>query len=160
MRASKTGLENLRSVGEKQARSGFGIWLFEQDAKVAGWVGAMDDFGCGRGLYAQAFCADGDTAIGADFDEGALAPDVGPPDAVGRFAQDRAFFLQGKIPGFRPRVPIRDPSTPSSNSKAPRARLKYFRALWQTSATPAPASLKHRTQSPSNKPNPATGHRF
>jgi hypothetical protein len=44
---------------------------------------AEDDFGTWRDMDAQELRADGDAAIGADFEGGALAPDKGPPRALG-----------------------------------------------------------------------------
>lgn len=43
----------------------------------------------------MALCADGDFAVVADADAGLLAPDVGPPRAVGSGLDDRAFFCEG-----------------------------------------------------------------
>src|SRR5580704_4565600 len=44
--------------------------------------------------------ADGNTAIGTDFDGGAETPNIRPPRTSGDGAQDGAFFLLGAVPGL------------------------------------------------------------
>ena len=62
-------------------------------------VEAEEDFGpCGIS-EADALGADGDTPIGADLDSGAHAPNIRPPRAARRGAQDRTFLQPGQIPG-------------------------------------------------------------
>ena len=53
----------------------------------------------GGASMAMALGADGDFAVVADADAGLLAPDVGPPRAVGGGAEDGAFFGEGLLVG-------------------------------------------------------------
>jgi hypothetical protein len=89
-----------RSVGEEEDGGGLGRWVFEEDAEVSAGMAAMDDFGGGRGLDAQAFGADGHPPVGSDFDVGSLRPDVWPPGALGGGSQNASFFGQRFFPGF------------------------------------------------------------
>lgn len=66
---------------------------------MAGGVEAEDDFGPWGIFEADALSADGNTAIGADFESGAHAPNIRPPRAARHGAQDRAFLQSGQIPG-------------------------------------------------------------
>lgn len=59
-----------------------------------------DESGFGGGLDAEALGADGDAAIVGDLDDGAFAPDKGPPRTARDGAQDGAFFLFGGVPGL------------------------------------------------------------
>jgi len=52
------------------------------------------------GLEAQALVADGDAAIGSDFDDGAFAPDEGPPGTTRDETPDGAIFFLGGVPGL------------------------------------------------------------
>ena len=70
-----------------------------EDGVMTVGVNAEDDFGAGRDFEAEALGADGDAAVVADFDLGALAPNVGPPGAARHGPQDGAFFLFGGVPG-------------------------------------------------------------
>lgn len=54
----------------------------------------------GRCLDSEELGADGHTAIRADFDGSALAPDEGPPGAARNGTQDAAFLLLSAIPGL------------------------------------------------------------
>ena len=66
---------------------------------------AAGDRGAARALDTKALRADGNALIRADFGLGAQAPDVGPPGALWGGAQDRAIFLQSKVPcGLRGRA--------------------------------------------------------
>ena len=76
------------------------IGLGGQDGVVAGRMEAEDDFGAGRCFEAHALCADRHAAIGADLDEGAEAPNKGPPRAAGGWAQDGALGPPGAVPGL------------------------------------------------------------
>ena len=70
-----------------------------QHGVMAGGMEAKDDFGAGLFFDAPPLGADGDTAIVADFEERAHAPDIIPPRTFGRGAQDGAFFFFGIVPG-------------------------------------------------------------
>src|ERR1039457_5108743 len=54
----------------------------------------------GRSLDPEELGADGHTAIRADFDGSALAPDEGPPGAARDGTQDAAFLLLSTVPGL------------------------------------------------------------
>ena len=69
-----------------------------QHGVMAGGMEAKDDFGAGLFFDAPPLGADGDTAIVADFEERAHAPDIIPPRTFGRGAQDGAFFFFGGVP--------------------------------------------------------------
>jgi len=49
---------------------------------------------------AEALGADGNTAIGADFDRGANTPNIRPPRTSGDWAQDGTFFFLGAVPSL------------------------------------------------------------
>ena len=66
---------------------------------MAGGMEAEHDFGAGRSFQTQALGTDGDASVGADFDEGAEAPDIGPPGARWHWAHHRTVFLPGLVPG-------------------------------------------------------------
>ena len=70
-----------------------------QDGVMAGGMEAENDFGARRTLDAEALGADGDTAIGPDFEGSTYAPNIRPPGARRGWAQDGPFFLYGKFPG-------------------------------------------------------------
>ena len=78
-------------VGKKEAGFLLGVGGVGEDGVMAGGMQAQDDFGAGWGFEAEAFGANGDTAIVADFDLGADAPDLRPPRTAGHGAQPRAF---------------------------------------------------------------------
>lgn len=60
---------------------------------------AENDLGT-RGVFdAEALDADRHATIGADSEGGANTPNIRPPRAGGGWAEDRAFFFLGKIPG-------------------------------------------------------------
>ena len=61
---------------------------------------AEDQFSGGRSLDPEELGADGHTAIRADFDGSALAPDEGPPGAARDGTQDAAFLLLSTVPGL------------------------------------------------------------
>lgn len=67
---------------------------------MASGVMTEDGVGTWGGVDAQGLGTDRHTAIGADFDFGAQAPDKGPPGAVERRAQHGALFVEGQIPGL------------------------------------------------------------
>ena len=54
----------------------------------------------GRRLDPEELGADGHTAIRADFDGRALAPDEGPPGAARDGTQDAAFLFMSTVPGL------------------------------------------------------------
>ena len=61
---------------------------------------AEDQFGPWVSLDAYALSADGDTAIGSDFDGRADAPNEGPPGTDGDRPQNGTFILEGEIPSM------------------------------------------------------------
>ncbi len=63
-----------------------------EDGVVACGMQAEADFIAGRSFDPQALGADGDASVVTHADEGALAPDVGPPRTVGRGANDGTVF--------------------------------------------------------------------
>ena len=67
---------------------------------MAAGMEAQNHFGPPRMFEAVALGADGNTAIGADFDRGANTPNIRPPRTSGDGAQDGAFFLLGAVPGL------------------------------------------------------------
>lgn len=74
-------------------------WSSLEDGVVTVWMKAADELGTWRLIDAQALPAEGEAAVGLDFDRGALALDIGPPGTVGRGPQRGAFFAVGQIPG-------------------------------------------------------------
>ena len=76
------------------------VWMGREYGMVARGVVAEDHFGTGRSLDAQELGADGNAAVGGNFDLGAGAPDKGPPGTVGFGAQHGAFFFERQVPGF------------------------------------------------------------
>ena len=67
---------------------------------MAGGMEAQNDF-CPPGmLHAEALWADGNTAIGTNFDGGANAPNIRPPRTSGGWAQDGSLFFLGAVPGL------------------------------------------------------------
>ena len=67
---------------------------------VASGVMTEDEFGFWGRLAAEALGADGDAAIVGDWDDGAFAPDKGPPRTARDGTQDGAFFFSGEGPGL------------------------------------------------------------
>ena len=67
--------------------------------EVAVRAEAADDFGAGWSVYGVALGADGDFAVIADADAGLLAPDIGPPGALGWGTEDGAFVGEGLLVG-------------------------------------------------------------
>ena len=82
---------------ERGALSGFGF--VGEDADAAVGVEAVDDTRSGADARPQTFVADGDATVGADFQDGAHTPDVGPPGAARTGAQHAAFFALGGARG-------------------------------------------------------------
>jgi hypothetical protein len=80
---------------EQDAGVGLLIWSVAEVVNVAVGAPAADHGGTWRGINGLALGADGDLAVVADADAGLLAPDVGPPRAVGIGTDDRAFFGAG-----------------------------------------------------------------
>ena len=80
---------------------GFGAWIrrVAEVVNVAIWAEAADDGGAGWGVNGLALGPDGDFAVVADADAGLLAPDVGPPRALGSGTDDRAVFGEGLLVG-------------------------------------------------------------
>lgn len=61
---------------------------------------AEDDLGFRSGWDAEALGVDGNAAIVTDLDEGALAPDEGPPGTARDGPEDGAFIFLGGVPGL------------------------------------------------------------
>ena len=60
-----------------------------------------EDYFCARGAFdAKALGADGDAAIGADFEGSSEAPNIMPPRAAWGWAQDGPAFFGGTFPGL------------------------------------------------------------
>ena len=78
---------------EHGACAGFGF--VGQDADGAVGMKAVDDARACTDTDAEALRADGDAAIGANFERGAHTPDVGPPSAARHWSQDGALFALG-----------------------------------------------------------------
>jgi hypothetical protein len=76
---------------------GFGVFVRSLAEVVNVSIGAeaADDGGAGRSLNGLALGADGDLAVVADADAGLLAPDVGPPRAMGGWPDDGTIFGEG-----------------------------------------------------------------
>ena len=81
-------------VSEKQVGFLLGVGGVGQDGVMAGGMEAEDDFGAGWLFEAEAFGANGDAAIVADFDLGADAPDIRPPRTDRRGAQHGTLGFQ------------------------------------------------------------------
>lgn len=67
---------------------------------VARGVMTKDEFGFWGRLDAEALRADGAATVVVDFDDGALAPDEGPPRTTWDGTQDGTFFFFGGVPGL------------------------------------------------------------
>ena len=78
---------------------GCGIGRLAEVIDVSVWAQAADHSGPGWHVQGVALGADGNFAVVADADAGALAPDKGPPRAGGRRSQHRAFFGEGLVAG-------------------------------------------------------------
>src|SRR5271155_3856578 len=76
------------------------IWWCGQDGMMARRMEAQNHFGPPGMFDAEALRADGNAAIGADFDGGANAPNIRPPSTSGGRAQDGSIFFLGAVPGF------------------------------------------------------------
>lgn len=70
-----------------------------QDGVIAVGMETANDLGSGRFVDAQTLAAEGDAAVGVDPHDRALAPDVRPPRAAWRWAQDRTVFPPRPLPG-------------------------------------------------------------
>ena len=80
---------------------GFGAWIrrVAEVVNVAIWAEAAQDGGAGWGVNGLALGTNRDFAVVADADAGLLAPDVGPPRALGSGTDDRAVFGEGLLVG-------------------------------------------------------------
>jgi len=74
------------------------IWRRGQDGVMAGGMEAQNHFGPPGMFDAEPLGADGNTAIGANFDGGANAPNIRPPSTSGGWAQDGSLFFPGTVP--------------------------------------------------------------
>lgn len=76
---------------------GFGVWVWgvAEVEDVAIGAEAADDGGTRWSGDGLALGADGDFTVVADADVGLLAPNVGPPRAVGCGPEDGTFFREG-----------------------------------------------------------------
>ena len=72
----------MGAISEKENGPGFGVWLGGQDAMLAWGVKTEDELDAGRFFQAEALRADGQAAIGADFEGGTHTPKIGPPRAA------------------------------------------------------------------------------
>ena len=88
------------AIGKEDRRFLIFVGWGGQDGVMAGRVEAQNDLGAPGMFDAEALRADGDTAIGADFDRGANTPNIRPPRTSGDRAQDGPFFFLGAIPGL------------------------------------------------------------
>lgn len=70
-----------------------GIGFMCEDGDVSVGMLAMDDLGAWHGGNPKSFRADGNTAIGSNFERRAHTPDVGPPGAAGSRTQGIIVFL-------------------------------------------------------------------
>ena len=67
---------------------------------MAGGMEAQNRLGTHRKFDPETLPTDGNTAIGADLEHGANAPNIRPPGAARGWAQDGAFRFPGDVPGF------------------------------------------------------------
>lgn len=70
-----------------------------EDGDISVWMEAVDDACAGGDAGSQAFVADGNAAVGTDFQSGACAPDVRPPWATRDWTQGGAIFTTGFVGG-------------------------------------------------------------
>ena len=77
----------------------FFIWWRGQNGVMTGGMEAKDGFGARRPFDAEALGADGNPAIGTDFERRADTPNIRPPRAAWSWAQNGAFFFFGEFPG-------------------------------------------------------------
>ena len=75
---------------ERGVFSGFGF--VGEEADGAAGMEAVEDACAGAGRRPQAVVADGYATVSTDAQDGAQAPDVGPPGAARSRAQHAAFF--------------------------------------------------------------------
>jgi hypothetical protein len=96
--ANKVGTGFLEDWAMEQD-NGFGslVWSVAEVVDVSIGAEAADDGGAGWSVNGMALGADGDFAVVADADAGLLAPDVGPPRAMGDWAEDGTFFGEGLL---------------------------------------------------------------
>jgi hypothetical protein len=87
-----------RDVEQDDGFGGF-VWSGAEVVDVTIWAETADDVGAGWGVHGLALRADGDFAVVTDADAGLLAPDVGPPRAVGIGLEDGTFFGEGLLVG-------------------------------------------------------------
>ena len=97
----RSKLEWVQKTGQWSRTMGLAFWIWgvAEVVDVAIGAEAADDGGAGRSVNGMALGADGDFAVVADADAGLLAPDVGPPRAVGGGTEDGAFFGEGLLVG-------------------------------------------------------------
>jgi len=95
--ANKTGMGSEHGTMKQDDGFGFAVWGVAEVIDVAIGAEAADNFGPRRGVNGVALGPDGDFAVVADAHAGLVAPDVGPPRAVGRGANDGAFFGEGLL---------------------------------------------------------------
>jgi len=75
------------------------VWGMAEVVDVAIGSQAADDFGAGWGVNGKALGTNGDFTVVANTDAGLLAPDIGPPRALGSGTDDRAFVGEGLLVG-------------------------------------------------------------
>jgi hypothetical protein len=93
----RTGLEGF----DREQNGGAFAWFWwgGQKGDVAVWMEAVDDLGTWRQAGGKALRADGNAAVGTDLDEGALAPNVGPPRTSRSGAKHVAALLAREVGG-------------------------------------------------------------
>ena len=91
---------SILSIGKEERRLLIFVWGRGQNGVMAGGMEAQNYF-CPPGMLdAEALWADGDTAIGTNFDGGANAPNIRPPRTSGGWAQDGSLLFLGAVPGL------------------------------------------------------------
>ena len=88
------------AISEEERGFLFFIGWGGQDGVMAGGMEAENHFRAPGMFETIALGADGNTAIGADFDRGTNTPNIRPPRTSGDGAQDGPFFFLGAVPGL------------------------------------------------------------
>ena len=96
MRSKVDGVSEDRAMEQNEGFA-LGVWRVLEVKEVSVGSQAADDGRAGRGGNGMTLVVNGDFAIIADADMGALAPNIGPPGTGGGGAQNRAFFRQGQV---------------------------------------------------------------
>lgn len=83
---------------KEQDRGGFFVWRSGEHGVIAAGMDAANNARARGFVDAQALAGNGNATIGIDAGARALAPNIRPPGAARRRAQDRAFLAQGEVP--------------------------------------------------------------